>query len=248
MLTTKTTTSLAKSITIRVSGSLGGFTWLTGRQPATCSEVVFCFYVRATSFSLILSTSAAVYQPLTTTVRNPNVDPVPVSCASTVLTSIIRMVWEILNSLVIQTDPPLAGHPLDPLLQVRTRLIIDPGVKEINRYSSNGSPVPLDGKFQGSGDTPVDVNLGELRTDDEGRLIVIPGCGSSNHVLDSLDGPMHTEAAPSPDNDDWYDDIFDGWVDVTIDHPQIEGGSVAVAWCFPLRFPDMHPLQNLRGT
>lgn len=123
------------------------------------------------------------------------------------------------------------GHPLDQTLEGRKRLIIDPGVKEIIRLTDNDPVVSLDGSFQGSGDTLVDVNLGELRTDHEGRLVAIPGSGFSSCIQDGAN-------QPEIDSIDWFDTICDGWVDVTVIHPEISSGrSVPGASCsrFPLR-------------
>jgi hypothetical protein len=134
-------------------------------------------------------------------VRNPDVDPVPAE------------------------DFP--GEPLDTTLEKRTKLIIDPGEKQIkkkNRNDNDNPVVQLDGKFQGSRDSPRTVNLGELRTDSNGRLVVLPGSGDSASVQDGLRQP---EIISEFDSVDWFDDVFDGWVDVTVDHHNLPGGKIS---------------------
>ena len=68
------------------------------------------------------------------------------------------------------------------------------------------------------------VPLGELRTDDQGRLIVLGGFGSSASYLKK---PATTFA----NNDGWHDDTSDGWVraTVTIGGKKLEAEPAAVA-------------------
>lgn len=87
----------------------------------------------------------------------------------------------------------------------RQNLIIDPGPRTISGRNTSGAAYRFDtGLF-------VDrrVPLGELRTDEQGRLLVFGGLGKSA----SLDGsPPDTFA----NNDGWYDDTSDGPVRATI--------------------------------
>lgn len=98
---------------------------------------------------------------------------------------------------------------LDP--DKRDRLIVDSGVKKIN---TGDKPVPLAGKFYGSKDKPTDIYLGEARTDEEGRLVVLAGHGTSKSILDP-DNP-YPYIMTDFDSADWIDDTSDGWISVTI--------------------------------
>ena len=99
---------------------------------------------------------------------------------------------------------------------VRT-LEIDPLARAISGRSAE--PVELS---QGTSSTPSDerwpdpqperpiTSLGQLRTDDAGRLIVIPGAG----IASGRPGAeMSDEYA---NNDDWFDDVGDGPITVTL--------------------------------
>jgi len=81
----------------------------------------------------------------------------------------------------------------------RSALIIDPGPRRISGKKQKGKKYAFDsGKFMG---TPV--YLGELRTDDAGRVIVLGGRG----VSASYDG---TKAVTFANNEAWHDDVSDG--------------------------------------
>jgi hypothetical protein len=101
----------------------------------------------------------------------------------------------------------------------RAQLAIEPGPRSI---SGRGKKVALDGgKFYGK-----EVSLGELRTDDAGRLLFYGGRG----VSASKSGkPADTFA----NNDGWHDDVSDGPVSAVVrigkkDVP-VEGGWIVVA-------------------
>jgi len=93
----------------------------------------------------------------------------------------------------------------------RSQLIIDPGSRTISGRAMSGPQLYFDTGFFYAQRVP----LGELRTDDQGRLIVLGGFGKSA----SLDGSAPTTFA---NNDGWYDDTSDGPVRATI---QIDGQS-----------------------
>jgi len=101
----------------------------------------------------------------------------------------------------------------------RAQLVIDPGPRSIGGRKQK---IDLDGgKFYGKG-----VSLGELRTDDAGRLLFYGGRGISA----SKSGK---EATTFANNDGWYDDVSDGPVSATVrigkkDVP-VEHGWVVVA-------------------
>jgi hypothetical protein len=104
----------------------------------------------------------------------------------------------------------------------RRHLVIDPGAREIKGSSTEGPAYHFDGgKFM-----QLDVELGELRTDEHGRLLVLGGHGKSQSAV----GLPPLDFA---NNDGWHDDISDGPVDakVTIGGKEIpvEGSWVVVA-------------------
>jgi hypothetical protein len=87
----------------------------------------------------------------------------------------------------------------------RKQLVIDPGACEIMGANTRGSRYIFDtGKFMGT-----TVYLGELRTDEQGRLLVFGGRGKSA----SCDG---SPAITFANNEGWYDDTADGPVTATI--------------------------------
>ncbi|KAG8908755.1 hypothetical protein FRB99_002993 [Tulasnella sp. 403] len=92
----------------------------------------------------------------------------------------------------------------------RNKLIIDSGLQQIS--GNNAATVPLAGEFWGSRNQPTPVHLGDLHTDDAGRLIVVAGDG---HAY-SLHSTGRPEDQPfligAFDNDDWVESMFDGHV------------------------------------
>src|SRR5919202_5251424 len=108
----------------------------------------------------------------------------------------------------------------DVLGEERKELIIDPGSRAITGKGTSGSDYRFDsGKFLGK-----KVYLGELRTDDEGRLLVLGGYGHSA----SATGAQATTFA---NNDGWHDDVSDGPVRATlkIDGKEYEAEPAMVA-------------------
>jgi len=87
----------------------------------------------------------------------------------------------------------------------RQKLIIDPGPRTISGRNTQGPQYQFDtGEFMGT-----KVPLGELRTDDAGRLIFLGGFGHSA----SFD---HKPAITFANNDGWHDDTSDGPVRATV--------------------------------
>ena len=88
----------------------------------------------------------------------------------------------------------------------RSRLVIDPGAREITgKNVQGGSRHTFDnGEFMGK-----PVYLGEIRTDDDGRLLVLGGRGQSA----SYDGSL---AVTFANNEGWHDDTSDGPVAATV--------------------------------
>jgi len=104
-------------------------------------------------------------------------------------------------------------------------LAIDPGPRSITGASVSGGPEHTfdTGKFK-----DVTVPLGEIRTDDAGRLLVLGGIGTS---ASPSNAPVYKPDDPNSFNnaDDWYDDISDGPVTAEV---SIAGRGVPVdpAW------------------
>ena len=98
----------------------------------------------------------------------------------------------------------------------RTILEIKPSEIEITGINTNAAGTDDtyafdDGTYGPDGDN---VYLGELRTDDAGRLIFLGGCGLSEN-------PWNVPADTFANNDGYHDDISDGWVEATV---TVEGG------------------------
>ena len=101
----------------------------------------------------------------------------------------------------------------------RNHLVIDPGARQITGAKVGGGPAySFDtGKFMG-----LPVYLGEIRTDEQGRLLVFGGRGKSASY-------NATPALTFANNEGWYDDTSDGPVTATV---QVQGKSLRVdpAW------------------
>ncbi|HLK65612.1 MAG TPA: LodA/GoxA family CTQ-dependent oxidase [Bryobacteraceae bacterium] len=114
----------------------------------------------------------------------------------------------------------------------RADLAIDPGKRHISGRKTHGGPAHTfdTGKFMG---TPV--YLGELRTDEDGRLIVLGGHGKSA----SYNG---TKAVTFANNEGWHDDVGDGPVTATV---KFQGKELKVdpAWIV-VAPPDYAPRQK----
>ena len=101
----------------------------------------------------------------------------------------------------------------------RGNLVIDPGPRTISGAGTQGPEYKLDtGKFWGK-----EVYLGELRTDEDGRLLVFGGMGHSAPKEKGF------KAYTFANNDNWHDDSADGPVmaSVNIGGKQF---SVTPAW------------------
>src|SRR5690348_13920957 len=103
----------------------------------------------------------------------------------------------------------------------RASLVIDPGPRTVTGRQAAGQVFDT-GTFLGK-----PVPLGELRTDDEGRLIVLGGFGHSGSVPE--DQPLPSFA----DNDGWHDDTSDGPVTATVtkdgESLEVRGAWIVVA-------------------
>lgn len=117
-----------------------------------------------------------------------------------------KAAWAEFRGAAAEAQADAGGNPLplrNSAISKRESLIIDPGPRSINGPSGHG--VRLDGgRFLGR---PVD--LGELRTDDAGRLLVLGGAGRSESVDDSA-------VTDYANNDNWFDDTSDGPVTASV--------------------------------
>jgi hypothetical protein len=88
----------------------------------------------------------------------------------------------------------------------------------------NAAKIEMKGDFWGSRkDKPESVYLGEIRTDPEGRLVVLAGRGTSASITDPK--VRHPLLMTDFDSADWFDDTCDGWIDVTVEiqgHKQVD--------------------------
>ena len=118
-----------------------------------------------------------------------------------------------LRNAGIQGDPAFVDDP-----DLRTRLIIDPGPRTI-AGAAHDAVAFTGGKF-----LDLDVYLGELRTDDAGRLLVLGGRGKS--AMTAQGKPITHYA----NNDDWHDDTADGPVTATVTLKDGRAVPVETAW------------------
>src|ERR1041385_2457954 len=108
--------------------------------------------------------------------------------------------------LADQGTPDPVTHRRNRSTENRTKLKITPRERTISGNNSVGEPYRFDdGMF-----FDLSVFLGELRTDDQGRLIVLGGFGVSGKTSE---GKPITNYA---NNDFWHDDISDGPVNATV--------------------------------
>ncbi|HEY5853555.1 MAG TPA: LodA/GoxA family CTQ-dependent oxidase [Aldersonia sp.] len=99
-------------------------------------------------------------------------------------------------------DPPVPPEQrLRNRGQARAELTIDPGPRTVD---GPNRAAPFDtGKFK-----QEKVFLGEVRTDGDGRLLVLGGFGRSDSVPAGI--PVGPPRGSFANNDDWFDDVSDG--------------------------------------
>ncbi len=117
-------------------------------------------------------------------------------------------------------------------IQDRNLLLIDGGENEVSGTDVSGASSRFVGEFQGTS-----VYLGEMRTDSEGRLLMLGGHGQSAN----LNGDP---AVTFGNNEGWYDDTSDGPITAeVILSGTAENIPVKPAWvvCAP---PDYAPMQK----
>lgn len=123
-------------------------------------------------------------------------------------------------------------------------LIIDGGALEISGLGVNpGGTDPayrFEGTFWGGQPDAATVGLGQLRTDEAGRLLVVPPDGVSN-------SPADAAITSFADNDAWHDDWCDGPVtaQVTIGGNVFEAEPSWVACVGPNFAPEIPPISTM---
>jgi len=102
----------------------------------------------------------------------------------------------------------------------RDKLVIDPGPRQITGTNQSGEQY----RFTGGKFFYLDVPLGEIRTDDEGRLLVFGGDGHSASL-------NNAQAVTFANNDGWHDDVSDGpvYASVTYNNETFEAAPAMVA-------------------
>jgi len=123
--------------------------------------------------------------------------------------------------------PPSLLRNID--VRDRSQLLIDGGGESISRPNVTEGK-KFKGKFMGKS-----VYLGEMHTDEKGRLVMLGGHGKSKNINGD-------RAITFANNEGWYDDMSDGPVTATVEY---EGVALNVdpAWviCAP---PDYAPMQK----
>ncbi|KAF9803150.1 hypothetical protein IEO21_09749 [Rhodonia placenta] len=98
-------------------------------------------------------------------------------------------------------------------------LIVDPGQLSITVEATGkmkNSWFPITGSFYGSQATPTLVSLGQISTDDKGRLIFVAGAGYSRCVSEPKQPHFQPDIISEFDSIDWVDDVCDGWVNAAV--------------------------------
>lgn len=120
-------------------------------------------------------------------------------------------------------------------------LVIDPGAVEIGGVGVNRDGDSRDHAMVGRFWDAVEVGLGQVRTDEKGRLLVVPADGVS-------DSPRRAAITSFADNDGWYDDWCDGPVDARVtlaDGRVLEAEGAWVACVGPNFAPEIPPISTL---
>ncbi len=120
-------------------------------------------------------------------------------------------------------------------------LVIDPGPREIAGAATNADGSDTAYSMEGRFWQKLDVHLGHLRTDENGRLLVFPASGISRSAIEQ--NPVRDFT----NNDAWHDDWADGWVKatVTIDGEDHECDPAWVVCCGPKFAPQLEPVVTL---
>ncbi len=118
---------------------------------------------------------------------------------------------------------PLRSARRNAAVVERDHLVIDPGPRTIRGLLANADGRERRARLDGGTFLGAEVDLGELRTDEAGRLIVFGGRGRSAPTVQGL------LANTFANNDLWHDDTSDGPVDAAV---RIGGRKIPVdgAW------------------
>ncbi len=127
--------------------------------------------------------------------------------------------------------PPSLLRNID--VKDRSTLLIDGGSQSVSKPNVTKGHT-FEGKFQSK-----DVYLGEMHTDDKGRLIMLGGHGKSENINGDI-------AVTFANNEGWYDDTSDGPITADVEYKGVRL-TVDPAWvvCAP---PDYAPLQKSPRT
>lgn len=120
-------------------------------------------------------------------------------------------------------------------------LVIDGKEKKITGRNENKNGKNSQYEFVGKFWDTEQVKLGKLKTDEEGRLIVIPPDGVSN-------SPTNAPITSFADNDGWHDDWGDGPVQARVtleDGTVMEADTAWVACIGPNFAPEIPPVTTL---
>lgn len=123
-------------------------------------------------------------------------------------------------------------------------LVINGGEKTIQGADINKGGDDWRYQFEGTFWNEEKVKLGKLKTDDQGRLIVIPPDGVSN-------SPTNAPITSFADNDGWHDDWCDGPVQASVelsDGTKLEADTAWVACVGPNFAPEIPPVTTLYDT
>ncbi|MEA1053233.1 CTQ-dependent glycine oxidase GoxA [Lamprobacter modestohalophilus] len=157
-----------------------------------------------------------------------------------------KAAWYGFNNPLDNADAPgLPGQQRNQYFHTREQrermLVIDPGAVSISGVKVNWDGDSADHAMTGRFWDSVDVSLGQVRTDEAGRLLVVPADG----IADSPRGAPITSFA---DNDGWYDDWCDGPVDATVTLPDgrvLQADGAWLASVGPNFAPEIPPISTL---
>ena len=145
--------------------------------------------------------------------------------------------WEVHLANRKAAAPKLQGAGRRNAGVPKSKLIIDAGAHKI------GGPNQAMKKLQGKFMETIDVQLGDLLTDNAGRLIVLGGFGKSQCLPANVPKNKEMDFA---DNDGWCDDIADGPVRATIKlNGSAETVSADSAWIIVAPPDFAPPIENV---
>lgn len=149
--------------------------------------------------------------------------------------------WQIALDIPEAAATQLPRRNPDVKGDARRQLELDPGARSIEGKNTSGSAYRLEGQFQGN-----TVYLGEVRTDEDGRLLFLGGLGKSASPGGTpiFDKDYETSFINA---NGWYDDASDGPVTAEV---TLEGRKVPVepAWVVtapPNYAPDLVGVRTL---